>query len=188
MWRPLALIQLAIHLSCPTLPASLTESYARILREQAGTRHFDPITVVAIVENESHWHASVVDGSGCVGLGQICLSNYPTCREDPQGKLCAAQKRLLLDGGYNLITIAQEITQWRKYCRRLTGKPALLRRWLYGYQGHASRDPSRQCGMRKTRHGWVDLPKPALVKKILRRRAELARAAERRLHSSHKRR
>lgn len=184
MIRSILFIKTAIALVQPNMGDQLRTSYATVLQKEAKARSFDPITVVAIVENESHWHSGLVGGlnNQCVGLGQHCLHVYSYCRETSyRGDRCQAKKAWLLNGTNNLQATAEAITNWRVYCRRLTGKPALFHRWLYGYQGHTPSDSLRQCGMRKTKRGWVDIPKPRLVQKVMRRRIELIKQTERRL-------
>ena len=190
MWRSVLFIKTAIQLVQPTMPDTLAVSYAEVLQVEASKGHFDPITIVAIVENESHWISSLVGGLNgqCVGLGQHCLHVYDYCTgTDYRGERCQAKKAWLLNGHNNLVATAQHIVRWRKYCTKLTGHSASFHRWLYGYQGHAYQDNSRRCGMKKTRHGWVDIPRPGLVKRVIRRRVELIRETTRRLQKRKKR-
>jgi hypothetical protein len=159
-------------------------SYAKVLQAEAKKRKFDPITVVSIVENESHWNSRLVGGlnNQCIGLGQHCLHVYSYCTgTNYRGERCQAKKAWLLNGTNNLYATSAAITKWRKYCRKLTGRSALFYRWLYGYQGHAYRNKNKQCGMMKTKRGWVDIKRPALVKRVMRRRLEIIRATEKQL-------
>jgi len=190
VWRSVLLIRVAIQVTAPSMPDATAEAYAEILQREGAKRGFDPITVVAIVENESHWNSHLVGGTDnkCVGLGQHCLQNYAYCRGSYEDSRCQAQKAYLLNGGNNLVATAQAISGWRKYCRRLTGRDPLVHRWLFGYQGHSVNNHAHQCGMRRTTRGWVDVPKPPLVKRVLRRRAEILRAAQRVLASGKRRR
>jgi hypothetical protein len=184
MIRSILFIKTAIGLVQPTMDDGLKTSYATILQQEAKQRGFDPLTVVAMVENESHWNSRLVGGlnNQCVGLGQHCLHIYDYCREtDYRGARCQEKKAWLLNGANNLRATSSAITKWRAYCRKRTGRSALFHRWLYGYQGHGYRDKTKECGMKRTKRGWVDLPKPALVKKVMRRRVELIRATERKL-------
>ena len=184
MLRSVLFIKTAILISNPTVSSGLATTYAKVLQEQAVKRHFDPITVVAIVENESKWHSRLVGGLNgqCVGLGQHCLHVHKYCRDtDYKGAQCQARKAHLLNGPNNLVATAVAITAWRKYCSRLTKRSALFHRWLYGYQGHTMNDRSIQCGMRKTKKGWRDVRRPGLVRRVMRRRLELIRATKRRL-------
>lgn len=190
MWRSILFIKTAIQVSNPAMPDATAEAYAKVIQPEAKKRNFDPVTIVAIVENESHWRSNLVGGlnNQCIGLGQHCLHIYAYCRDTNYlGEKCQARKAHLLNGGNNLMATAQAITSWRKYCTKLTGKPALFHRWLYGYQGHAMNDPSRQCGMKKTKRGWVDIKKPGLVQRVMRRRVEIIRATERSLRKRKKR-
>lgn len=176
MIRSALCIKLAIGLAQPTMSVELKAHYAAVLQQEAKQRHFDPLTVVAVIENESGWRAGLVGGlrNQCVGLGQHCLHVHAYCRDtDYLGARCQARRAWLLNGENNLRATSAAVTRWRAYCRRLTGRSALFHRWLYGYQGHAANDSTRQCGMRKTVRGWVDLPKPALVRRVMRRRIQL---------------
>jgi len=186
VWRSILFIKTAIQVSNPYISDTTADAYARVLQVEAKARGFDPISVVAIVENESHWNSRTVGGLNdqCVGLGQHCLHVYAYCRDtEYKGARCQAKKAELLDGGNNLRAVARAITRWRKYCVRLTGRAALFHRWLYGYQGHAVVHPGVQCGMIRTKHGWKDVPRPALVRKVMRRRVVLIRATQRVLAS-----
>ncbi len=184
MWRSVLFIKTAIQLSNPYMPNSTAVAYAEILQAEAHKRSFDPIVVVAIVENESHWRSGLVSGLNkqCVGLGQHCLHVYAYCRDtEYKGAECQAKKAHLLNGGNNLIATAQAITTWRRYCRKLTGRPVLLHNWLFGYQGYGMNDQRLRCGMMKTRRGWVDVPKPLLVRRVTKRYVALVRGTERAL-------
>lgn len=183
-------IRAAIQVTTPTMPDSTATAYAEILQREGVKRGFDPITVVAIVENESHWNSRLVGGmdNKCIGLGQHCLQNYSYCRSSYESERCQAQKAYLLNGGNNLVAIAQAISAWRKYCRRLTKHEPLVHRWLFGYQGHSVNNAAHRCGMKRTARGWIDTPKPALVRRVLRRRAEILRDTQRALSSRGRRR
>lgn len=183
MLRSILFIKTAIAISHPSLNEDLRERYARVIQEEAQEHKHDPVTVIAMVEGESRWQAGLVGGLNgqCVGLGQHCLHVYDYCTgTNYRGARCQEKKQWLLNGVNNLRATSEAITEWRRYCRRVTGKPALFARWLYGYQGHAV-TKTKKCGMRKTRNGWVDLPRPALVKRVMNRRIALIKATERRL-------
>jgi hypothetical protein len=150
MWRSILFIKTAILISQPSMPSATATAYASILQAEGKARKFDPITVVAMVEGESHWNSRLVGGlnNQCVGLGQHCLHVYKYCTTTGyKGKRCQARRAYLLNGGNNLRETAKAITLWRKYCRKLTGRSALFARWLYGYQGHAWKNKNKQCGM-----------------------------------------
>lgn len=189
MLRSILFIKTAIAISHPSLSDSLRTSYATTLQAEAKKRSFDPVTVVAMVENESRWNSRLVGGLNgqCIGLGQHCLHVYGYCtRTNYRGARCQEKKAWLLNGTNNLMATSRAITDWRKTCRQITGKPALFYRWLHGYQGFGKYDKERRrwtvvCGMRPTRKGWVDVKRPRLVRKVMRRRIELIKATERRL-------
>ena len=79
----------------------------------------------------------------------------------------------LLDWRTNLTATAGAFVAWREYCAERVGTRE-ARFWLQGYQGFdASRGTT--CGHKLVRGRWVASPIPALTRKVLARRAELAR-------------
>lgn len=180
MIRSVLFIKTAILLAQPSMSPDLATTYAEVLRVEARDRHFDPVTAVAIVENESRWRAGAVGGlnGACYGLAQFCAHIKPVCRrEGLKSASCKAEMAPYLNGIYSLRALARSITAWRRFCRRVTGKPALFYRWLHGFQGYGTK--SVTCGMRKTKRGWIDVRRPKLVRKVMRRRLEIIRATER---------
>ena len=181
MIRALPAVVAALHWLAPGLPPTVVRNYATVIQQQAAERSFDPYTLAAIVDNETGrtWNARVMDKSAqqCIGLAQICLSNYPTCRDSNfKSAWCLEQKARLQDGVYNLRTAAALITANRRMCRRRTGKPALFARWLASYQG-ANR-PSRGilCNQKRDARGlWRDRRAPRVTRKVMARRRELVR-------------
>jgi len=180
MIRAIPIIVAAIQLSQPHMPKQQARRYAVVVRAEAKARSFDPLTLVAMVHHESHWHPSLVNSIGCVGLGQICLSNYSYCRADMQSAKCQAKKVQLQGGVYNLRIAADHITRNRKMCRKRTGKPALWRYWLPSYQGFNK--PSRDvwCGQQRRKGKWVNLPIPRLTTRVMTHRRMLIRKLTRR--------
>ena len=189
MLRSVLFIKTAIEICQPTMSESLSTTYATKLQAEAQARNYDPITPVAIIDNESKWNSRLVGGlnNQCIGLGQHCLHVYDYCTGTAyRGARCQAKKQWLLNGHNNLMATSKAITDWRKTCRSITGKPALFYRWLHGYQGFGKYDKKRKkwivvCGMRPTKKGWVDVKRPKLVNKVMRRRIELIKLTERKL-------
>lgn len=175
MIRTIQIITAAIQISAPNLSDSTAQSYAKTLQVEAKARHFDPFTVVAMVHHESHWDARVVNSIGCVGLGQICLSNYPYCRGNKTGEKCQAKRAQLQNGSYNLRTVAELITRNRAFCRRKTSRPALFRYWLASYQGLNSRKREHWCGQHLTRGRWRDLSTRRITRRVISYRLNLMR-------------
>ncbi len=173
MWRSLVAIKAALAVVAPAMNDGLQTRYAEILQVEADRRGFDPIEVVVLVENESHWDSSRVGGRNkrCVGLGQRCLHDFDFCRDTAYvGTQCQAEYDALLGGEYALRATTALISEKMASCSRRTRRPATFRRWLIAYQGFGAR-----CGMRRTRHGWVDGAMPAQTRRILRRYAEVVR-------------
>jgi len=173
MIRSLKVIAFAINIASPSTPKASVDSYAKVIKEEAKKRHFDPLTLVAMVYNESKWNPRVINSINCVGLGQVCLSNYPYCRKDISSARCQAKKAQLQDGVYNLRVISRSITLNRKFCRKRTGKPALWRYWLASHGGYNVPSRGVWCGQRKVLGKWQDEPIPKTLKRIMRYRKKL---------------
>jgi len=173
MWRSILFIKAALALASPTMTDGLQAQYAEILQRESVKRGLDPVELVALVENESHWDASRVGGVGqhCIGLGQHCLHTLAVCRDTAyRGDLCQAEWDALLVGEYNLRATAALVSEKIAACSRRTRRPVTFRRWVTSYQGFGSR-----CGMVHTRRGWVDGPMRAQTAKIVARAAEFVR-------------
>lgn len=174
----------AIGQSQPKMGLELRRSYARTILSESRKRNFDPFTLVAIGHNESRWNVRLIGGAEnkCYGIGQHCVQfKYSVCRgEKYDSPECMAKRQWLLNGHNNIVETARDITLWRKYCKKLTGRQPLFRRWLYGYQGHSPGDRSRQCCMKKTRRGWKDISRPSLVRMVMNYRLKLDKRNRRR--------
>jgi hypothetical protein len=180
MFRALSVVIAAIKICQPSMSDSVAEGYAKIVQEEAKARNFDPITLVVMVYNESRWRASVVNSVNCIGLGQVCLSNYPYCRStDFKGEKCLAKKAQLLGGHYNLRMTARSISLNRKFCRKRTGKPALWRYWLPSHGGYNSPSRGIWCGQKKVKGKWRNVPIPKTVSRIMKHRKKLIRQLRR---------
>jgi hypothetical protein len=165
----------AIGKSQPKMPLQQRRSYAELLLSEGKKRQIDPFTIVALVRGESHWMVSLVGGKNnqCIGLGQHCLFKYKKCLDDYESEWCLQKKAWLLNGHNNLLETMRDITGWRKWCGKQTGKSALLHRWLFCYGGYNVLKEGKICGMQKTRRGWVDLPMPKQVKAVIAYRQKL---------------
>lgn len=181
--RPISDVMWAIGKSQPKMGEGLRRSYAKILLSEGKKRKFDSFTAVAMVHFETRWNSKLVGGlnNACYGLGQTCAHIFKVCRDNGyKSPECLKKMKPYLNGANALYALGRSITRWRKYCRRLTGRPALFHRWLFGYQGNAYRDKSKQCGMRRTKRGWVNIPKTKLVMKVINYRLRLIRLNKRR--------
>jgi len=174
MWRSLAVIVAGILQSQPSMDRGLAKTYAETVQRESVIRYIDPLTIVAMADHESRWIASVVGGKDglCIGLVQHCLFKYEFCRIDYGSQACVDKKQQLLSGVYNLHETAVDITAWRDYCRRTTGR-ARVHHWLSGYGGYDNPERKIVCGQRKVKGRWTDVALPHGVADVLKRRANL---------------
>lgn len=170
MLRPLAVIIAGILLAQPSLPKEDAERFARVLRDEARERGFDPLTGVAIIQLESGWMAETISENGeDYGLAQIRARYVGACKRDPDplrapGPECRAVKESLLDAEANIRQMGRLITLNRKLCREKTGS-ATLPRWLASYQGR--NDPKRGRWCRPGEGTWkVIRYREALLEKL----------------------
>jgi hypothetical protein len=169
----------AIGKSRPSMPAEQRKEWARAIIREAKTHAFDPFTLIAIADHESGLHPGVIGGMDgqCVGLGQTCLHRYLVCRESFVSPECAAHRNRLLYWRAAVTQIATDIGAWRATCKRLTGRTALLSRWLAGYQG-IDYKYGTTCGQRKVRGRWQDAPRSKLTRNVMRYRLHLIAASK----------
>ncbi len=175
----------------PSAPA-----YAQILQEEGEKRNFDPVTVIVLVAGESSWRPHVVNYMNCVGLGQICLSNYAYCRNGGlNSDKCQAKKAQLQNGLYNLRQVAGSITAQRKFCNNLTNKRTRKtrnrwRRRLPSYGGYNDRRRGSLkkkrgvwCGQRYNRRNgkWRNVDIPETILKYMRRRKKIINTVRRKM-------
>jgi hypothetical protein len=173
MHRALTVIAAAILLTQPTMSETTARAYAKVVQAEAVEHYFDPFTMVAMVHYESRWRSNVTNGQ-CVGLGQICLTNYSYCRSNPKGVQCLSKKIDLLDGATNLRTAADSITANRRFCRKKTGR-AKFHHWLASYGGFNKPKAGVWCGQKKVRGRWRDVPVHHLTDRVMKRRRTLMR-------------
>jgi len=164
--------------------------YAPVLQEIGKKHHVDPATIISIVKGESGWRAGVVNSVGCVGLGQICLSNYTVCRGGKRkSAACQAKRASLQNGVYNLKVMAQAISSNRSFCNKKTNKHTKAtrnqwRHWLPSYGGYNRPRQGIWCGQRrvKTKRGirWRNVAIPKRIVQYMKRRKRILRAVRRR--------
>lgn len=168
MLRSVAFMMHVLAISAPHFHQR-TEA-AKLLSELGVRYGFDPVTEVAIVENESHWQSSAESSDGSFGLTQPRLVNFAECR-DIESASCEARRKSLLDWRTNLVVGAKLIAAWKQYCKRTMGTELAVR-WLQGFQGFDATH-HQTCGFRRVGKRWVAAEVPALTRKVLARRKEL---------------
>jgi len=160
---------LAAILSCrPALPMPEARAYAAIISQRADP---DPLLIVALVDRETGWHPNAVSSDGAyLGLGQIawrfrCARGKATVHRST----CAAERKRLLDGAYNLRAIYEIIEDWRRLCRKITGREVSESGWVTAYEGVRG----QTCGLHRTPEGWEPAPLPRVTREILDRARSL---------------
>lgn len=178
--RPKPTVARAIQLAAPRLSKPLRLAYAKTIAAEAARRHFDPLTLVAIVHFESGFNAQAMNVNPprevSVGLAQINVLGFSrSCQAQIDSPACQSKIAALTDGTHNLKTAAAMIEAMRGHCRRRTGRPALFARWLSAIQGYDSR-PGVICNQRRDRRGrWRDLATPSKTRLVMRYRRMLIR-------------
>jgi len=162
MYRSVAVIVCAILQSQPHMRGA--ETYAKTIQTEAVSRHFDPLTLVAMAHHESCWLARARNGS-CMGLVGVCLSSYQAC-SDLSSEGCQKREACLLNGSCNLREAAKAITLNRVFCRRKTGS-ANFHHWLASYQGFNR--GGVWCGQRLVQGRWVDTVRSRLTSRVMDR-------------------
>lgn len=184
--RPVGDVMWAIGRSQPKMGKGTRRSYAETILREGGKRKFDSFTLVAMCHNESRWNVRLVGGAGrkCHGACQHCVQfKYKYCRGDKyDSPRCKAKRSWLLVGNNNITETASDITNWRKLCRKVTGKSALFHRWLHGFQGYGrpKARPKVLCGMVRGKRGWRDVKRPRQVNQVMNYRRKLIRLNSRR--------
>ncbi len=186
MFRSIPFILLALAEVGITGPRA--KVYAPILQEDGKKRGFDPITVVVLIAGESSGRTKIVNHLGCVGLGQICLSNFKYCKKGKHydGVRCEAKKKQLQSGPYNLRAIASAITVNRKMCNKRTGKRSKKtrsqwRHWLPSYGGYNKLKKGILCGQKKVKGRWKNVPIPRRISGYMKRRVRVIKAVKRKM-------
>lgn len=164
------------------------KTYAPVLRELGIQHKVDPATIISIVKGESGWRETIVNSRGCVGLGQVCLGNYPVCKTGLNTAACQAKKQQLQNGVYNLRVVAQAITLNREFCNKKTNKRSnktrsQWRHWMPSYGGYNNPNKGIWCGQKrvKTRKGWrwKNVPIPARITQYMKFRKHIIHAVNR---------
>jgi hypothetical protein len=150
VFRTIAAIALAIRIGHPDVSEDAANSYATALQAEAQQNDFDPLTGVAIIHRESHFHARAVSPDGeDYGLAQVRARHFGACAKDKDpvkhpSAACRAVKQRLLEPEQNIRIMAELITMHRKICRQKTGNSG-LQQWLASYQGSNSVKEGRWC-------------------------------------------
>jgi hypothetical protein len=181
--RRVTFVQTAIKISAPNLTKSTSLRYAKHIRMLAIEHSFDPLTMIAMVQYESHWQPGLKYVRGneeYVGLLQIRLRNRKACQADRFTVECDAIRRSLVEPLYNLTLGARYITTNRGFCREKVGS-ALFAYWLASFQGFNSPAKKEYCGHKLVRGRWRPVKRAKLTQRVMTRRLELIKATERRL-------
>src|SRR5262249_38281686 len=155
-------------------------------QEEAVKHAFDPLTAVAIVHFETHWHPGLVSPDGeDYGLGQVRARWVGACRNDDDpvndpSEACRAVKAALLVGENNLRRMGTIITANRELCKEKTGK-ADLPQWLAGYEGANVPSRGRWCAPIALTYHVVEYRK-MLVETLVGKARPKVRVASRTLH------
>lgn len=150
MIRPIPILVAAILLSRPGMPKAEAALYARTLNAVAAEHDFDPLTAVAIIHFETHWHPGLVSADGeDYGLGQVRARFIGACRSDADpvnapSSACLAVKASLRDGVTNLRRMGSIIGANKDLCKEKTGS-AKIPQWLAGYQGYGAPGQGLWC-------------------------------------------
>lgn len=189
MYRSIPFIVLALAEVGVSAPRA--KSYAPLLQELGKKHNLDPVTFITIVKGESGWRETIVNSIGCVGLGQICLSNYSVCQRGFDNAACKAKKAQLQNGHYNLRAMANAITLNRRMCNKRTGKRSKKtrnqwRHWLPSYGGYNKPKLGIWCGQRKVKGKWKNVVIPKRISKYMKRRKRIINAVSRKLRSRRK--
>lgn len=149
------------------------EAAAQLLHDVGRDRKIDPLTLIAVVENESRWQPSAKSADGSFGLAQIRATNFGECQTATFDEAkCETRKVRLLDWRDNLRIAAQNMAAARGYCKRRVGSDLAIH-WLQAFQGYDS-TRGTVCGHRRVGKRWVAGKVPLLTRKVLARRKELA--------------
>ena len=171
----------AILASRPSIPEQDATRYAKALQVEAKIHNFDPLTGVAIIQQESGFDPASVSPDGeDFGLGQIRARYVGPCRQDgdpvqnPSAE-CQAVKQSLLDPEVNIRAMAELIATNRQFCKKKTGS-AFFHQWLASYQGRNFPVKRRWC--KAGDKTWTVIRyRERLLKELARRQSlDLARA------------
>jgi hypothetical protein len=174
-----ASVMAAILLCRPTLAPTTANSYAKTIVERSAKIGIDPLLVVAIADHESGWlEGAVSKDREDHGLGQIRARYRAACAKDSNpvyapSAACAAEKKKLLDGAYNLGATFDAIETWITFCKQKTGSAGETS-WLVSYAGLNRPKQGKWCGVQVTAGKVVGtLQIPSVVRAFQARRRAL---------------
>lgn len=176
MIRPVEVVVAALRLVCPGQSDATLEDWGAHVRQLGITNGHDPVTQVAILENESRCNPRAFLKRGAlevVGLMGINLANFPACR-DTSATECEAMRAQLLEPRFNLTMGSQYIAINRAFCKDKTGR-GMFENWLASYQGFNVPSANRYCALQRIGGRWVETGVPKLTRKVMRRRREILR-------------
>ncbi len=173
------------------------KSWAPEIQRQAKKHRFDPITMVVMIEGESHGNPNLVNSIGCVGLLQVCPQFlYPYCKKGKSFNKakCDAKKAQLKNPIVSIRMTANSITANRKFCKKLTGSPNLWRHWMPSHGGYNKGNHKKKTGVwcgqkyvckkrkgkRCLKRGWVNVPIPKTIQRYMKRRRQIIKRLSRR--------
>lgn len=157
-----ALLATAILFCRPTMAPATAATYANLVHAHAARIGIDPLEMVAVVHHETRWQEWRVNPkSGAVGLGQILPEFRPACVGALASAACAAEKKRLLDGVYNLNVMADAIEKWRATCKQKTGTAS---GWTWAYAGLNQPKAGKWCGVQVVGTTKKALPIHSVVK------------------------
>lgn len=177
MLKPAA-IAAAILFCRPAMPLQTAMAYAQIVSTRSAALGIDPLMVVAYVSHESEWvEGAISKDREDVGLGQIRARYLPPCVADKSPALapspkCAAERKRLFEGAYNLQTTFRVIEAWQTICKQKTGTATEVQ-WLTAMAGLNRAKSGLWCGMGLVNGQWSSRPIPSVVRAFLQRRRHL---------------
>src|SRR5215831_5211180 len=180
MFRTIAAIALAMRFGHPDVSEQAATRYATALQAEAQRNDFDPLTGVAIIHRESHFHPRAVSPDGeDFGLSQVRARWIGACAKDKDplhhpSAGCRAVKQRLLEPEENIRVMAELITHHRKLCQQKAGNSGILH-WLASYQGRNSIKENRWCSPGEGTWSVIQY-RERLVREVNRRAKELAAA------------
>jgi hypothetical protein len=186
--KPLVAVMTAILFCRPTMPHATAGAYAKIVVERSAKLGIDPLMVVAIGQHESDWFEHLVSKDGeDHGIGGIRARYRAACVKDKDpvhapSAACAAEKKRLLDGSYNLGAIFDAIEWWMTTCKQKTGS-AKEELWLAGYAGLSRPKIGKWCGVQATAGKASPTATLPTVPKVVREFLRLRRALRLRLEA-----
>lgn len=172
MFRSLPAIIFCLQIVQPHMSYEQAKIYAKSIQKTAFNNEFDPITAIAIIQNESRWRPEAISPDGeDYGLAQIRARYRPGCidDEDPVNNpslRCKLEKQKLLTAHYSITVMGNHIRHWKQFCEDMTGIEPSYEQWMSGYGGFTYPSDNIWCNMQKIDDDWVALDTPKVVLKI----------------------